>query len=313
MPQHHAPPASGGRPATKRQTDRRGASSGALRPVRNPVWLVGLGIFLVYCATVSGEGGSTYGQAYLTAESLVKTGDLSIDAAGSDVSVNTIGITAVNAAGERYAVTGVLWSLLLVPFYLAGQALAPLAGAGAQDIIAKLLTGLYDPLLWAVCGMLLFSLARRMSGSGTRAWVVVLLWTFATMTWGVSKYSSYLSLLSCLLLGLLWFVVLPNRSPTPLRFLGGGPVLWLAGPRPDAGSRTPPSMPGVPRMESIAPAPGRASTESAGVYCPRPCGAGRRCVVGCCALWLGAPLGVWIPASGAGVRWAMGVPVQFRA
>ncbi len=205
---------------TKTAEGKRPASRGA-------VWLVAAGVFLVYCATLSGEGGSTYGQAYLTAKSLVETGDLSIDATGAEVSPDRIGSTFVNANGERYAVTGVLWSLVVLPFYAVAHAATGGAETGSAAVLGKLLTGLYDPLLYALCGALLFSICTRLSGSPLRGWGIVMLWSFATMTWGVSKYSSYVSLLSSLLLGVVWFLSTKGGTPSWRAFLGAGACLAM--------------------------------------------------------------------------------------
>jgi hypothetical protein len=189
-------------------------------------WLVGVGVFLVYCATLSGEGGSTYGQAYLTAQRLLERHTLSLPTSGPEVAEDALGPTLVNARGERQTPAGVLWGLVVLPFYAGAHLATGGAETGPRAVLGKLLTGLYDPLLYGLCAALLFSLALRMSGSPRRAWGIVLLWTFATMTWGVSKYSSYLSLLSCLLLGVVWFLA-PAEEGRPGRFWAAGVCFGL--------------------------------------------------------------------------------------
>ncbi len=181
--------------------------------MRCPARLLALGVFLLYCATLSGEGGSTYGQAYLTAKSLLETGDLSIDATGEEVSTDRIGPTFVNARGERHATTGLLWAVVVVPFYTLARLATGPSEEGAAGAVKHLLTGMYDPLLYAFAAALLFSLTLRISQSPGWAWGTVLLWVFATMAWGMSKSSSYLSLLSCLLLAVVWFLT----APMPVR------------------------------------------------------------------------------------------------
>ena len=188
-------------------------------------WLVGVGVFLLYCATLSGEGGSTYGQAYLTAQSLLEKHTLALPTSGPQVSADALGPTLVNARGERETTTGLLWGLVVLPFYAVAHFATGGSDAGLRGVLGKLFTGLYDPLLYGLCAALLFSLALRLSGSSRRAWGIVLLWTFATMTWGVSKYSSYLSLLSCLLLGILWF--LAPTEDRPGRFFAAGRCFGL--------------------------------------------------------------------------------------
>jgi hypothetical protein len=121
----------------------------------------------------------------------------------------------------------VLWALVVLPFYAVARVVTGGTEAGTAGVVGRLLTGMYDPLLYALCAVLLFSLCLRLCDSRPRAWGIVILWTFATMTWGTSKHSSYLSLISCLLLGILWFLVPPQPVRPRGAFFAAGVCFGL--------------------------------------------------------------------------------------
>jgi hypothetical protein len=189
--------------------------------------IVGIGIALIYIALLTGDGDSTYAQAQLTAKALVETGQLKLSVVGDEASANRIGATYVNGHGERYAVTGVLWALVIAPFYMVGKLLAAFAPGAMGPVLCQYVTSLYDPVLYGLCGALLFSISQVLSGSRARALGVVVLWAFCTMTWGVSRYSSYTSLLTCLLLGMVWSFTSSRNRLFKWRFLGAGICVGL--------------------------------------------------------------------------------------
>jgi len=188
--------------------------------------LVGVGVFLVYAATNSGEG---YGQVVLTADSLLRTGDLSIDARGEAVSRDRIGCTFVGPDGNRYAVTGFVWALVVVPFralgWVAHDLLEP-HGSEVADAALEYASTLYDPVCYALCAALLVSLCYGLSGSLRLACAITCTWALGTMTWVCSKHAQYVSIETLEVLGVLWFAS-ASRLREPLRFGLAGACMGL--------------------------------------------------------------------------------------
>jgi hypothetical protein len=160
-------------------------------------------------------------EAYLTARSLVDHGHMAMDRSEAEFTNFSLGFVIEDAAGNVYSPTGILWTVVIIPFYVAGRLVAAVGPSAVGDLVTRLVAGLYDPLAWGLAAAFLFLVCSRMTGSRRKALAIVLVWVFGTQTWGVSTRWSYLCLISCELLGLVWFMVAANVRPS-YRFLGAG-------------------------------------------------------------------------------------------
>ena len=134
--------------------------------VKNP----GVYIFIFFAAiyaffSIGHFGGDGY-QDYLTAESIVLDGNISIyDRPGDPDELDYIKDTGVSGiGGKTYSSRNAIgMPVLLAPFYFMGDLIARFAAGAPHDYVTMLAVSFFNPVASAIACLLVFAIARRMS------------------------------------------------------------------------------------------------------------------------------------------------------
>ena len=185
--------------------DYQGAkySKGQLSPTRLGLLLFGA-LIIAYLLTASGRIDSGDGLIiFAVSQSLLEDSDLTVSPPDPDRVVldpegrplgklAELGIedgySIQGRAGDYYSPTGVGQSLLLLPFLLLGRLAASTTLFGPPQWTMQFITSmLFNPLVSAVSGWLVYHTGRRLSFSPMTSIALAIIYAFGTMTWVYAK------------------------------------------------------------------------------------------------------------------------------
>ncbi len=230
--------------------------------MRSPV-LVFLLLLFLYVLTLGGHFYSPDEEVmFRVTEALATRGSLAIDPITEGFATRPG--QPPRADGREYAQYGVGQPIAAVPFYWLGLAMQPLASdeewvfldsrlrtiqtivaprpalpqgaalaAEAQQVATRLGVSLFNTVLTAFSGMILFLLARRLTRSERAAWLTALAWGAGSMAWPHARtffseaFAGLCQLLA--LLALAWYFLPQDDPAIPPEASPGGRVAsgWL--------------------------------------------------------------------------------------
>ena len=183
------------------------------KTIWNPIIPLFLLLLTVY---VFSAGGHLYSiddvGTYSTTEAIVKTGSINI--AYAIPLYHKLGFLQdlPDNASSYYSGTGLMQSVLAIPFYFVGSWL------GVEQW--KIVDLLYSPMLSAISGCFVYAIARRLRMSRKLSATIAILYGFATIAWPYAKFFFDVTTASTMQLAAVYFVLDPNEHRKSI-FLSG--------------------------------------------------------------------------------------------
>jgi hypothetical protein len=149
--------------------------------LRNLAAALGLVLFAVYLLTASGHTYSPDEESLLyVAQSFIAHGEFNIP----DPDQYPVTGGHRGEGGRIFSGTGLAQSLLALPFFVAASEIARAFDPHSRDFILRLVVvSLFNAILSALTGILLYGWLRRLRVSTRISAALVLVWAFATMAW----------------------------------------------------------------------------------------------------------------------------------
>lgn len=127
--------------------------------------------------------------------------------------------------GRFYAQGGLGQSLLALPFYVAGRALATAAEPRFAGVLTRFVVGMFNPLVTALAAVVLFGYARTLGFRLRAAAALALIWALATYVWIEAKTFYNEPLMGLGLLLAFWCVARARAGATN-RWLAASGLAW---------------------------------------------------------------------------------------
>ncbi len=176
-------------------------TTAAEAPIRHPYgrrpWLI-LGVFFLslYVLTMGGHLDSPDEELmYQVTRSLAERGSMNIGDTGLAER-----LTLTGADGRTYVPYSPVASVISVPFYKLGQALAAVLPTRYSEVSPRFAVGLRDPLISALSCVVFYALAVELGFGAAVAVLLTLAFGLATLVWPFSKYSFSEPVTGCFLL-----------------------------------------------------------------------------------------------------------------
>ena len=188
-------------------------------PEKSIFFLIVIFFLAVFVMFSSGRFGGDGLDNYLTAESIVLEGDVTIHDRSFDVEEMSYSKRDMIGDGvQKTSQYGLGVALLLVPFYFVGHVLAGFFSNVQHDYITQFAVSLYNPLILAFLAGLLFRLLSKLGYSSRVSFLVVLIYSLCTMNivYARSGFSEPTVALLVLLGAMSMFDYYKARSPRAL-------------------------------------------------------------------------------------------------
>lgn len=203
--------------------------------VKSSIWIF-IGLFSLYLITANGRIDSGDGLLiFNVSRSMLENGNVIIpapdpDAMMFDAQARPIGLASelgysqgLGRAGKYYSITGIGHSLLALPLLALGKWIAQVTSfAHPLWLMQFTMAMLFNPLVTALNGMLVYLVARRLGLRQKTGVLLAVLYGLTTMAWVYSK-SSFSDPLVSLLLFSAFYSLLVFQDTTRSRWL------WLGG------------------------------------------------------------------------------------
>ena len=140
-------------------------------------------IFSFFMFFSNGHYGGDGLENYLTAESIVLDGDISIyDRPFGVAEMNNEARGKVESVSNRYSSYGIGMPILLVPLYVLGHFISMALPAIGHDYITQFCVSLANPVIGALIALILFMLLERLGFDKKTQVITVLCYSFCTMS-----------------------------------------------------------------------------------------------------------------------------------
>ena len=152
--------------------------------VKNPGVYIFIFFVAIYAVFLIGHFGGDGYQDYLTAESIVLDGDLTLYDRPDDVDeLNYVKDAGVEGAdGKTYSSrSGIGIPVLLVPFYAVGHILSKVLSSAPHDYITMLAVSFANPLMTAIACFLIFIIAGKMGFNTKVSSILSIVYGISTM------------------------------------------------------------------------------------------------------------------------------------